>query len=233
MRDFPLATNAFVEAVRHGDLIAVRALLAAAPELASAARRATGESMVLPAIYKGRLDVAVLVAERTDLDAFEAAAVGAIPRLDALLGAEPSLVHARLANGWMMLHLAAFAGQASAVRRVLDAGANPNAAIADAMVNTPLHLAVTGIGNPTVIEILISRGALPNARASAGITPLHNAAARGTVALIDALLRLGADPTIRMDSDQTPAMVASAKGHTIVARRLRDAGRKGTAAATA
>lgn len=226
MREFPLATHAFVEAVRHGDLVAVRALLQAAPELVSAARKMTGESIVLPAVFRRRLDVAVLVAERTELDAFEAAAVGCIPRLVALLETNPAIIRERMSNGWTIAHLAAFAGQSVALRRVLDAGADPSATVRDAMANTPLHLAVTGVCNPTVIELLVRRGASPNARAASGITPLHNAASRGAAQAVDLLLHLGADPAAHMDTGQTPAMIASAKNHTIIARRLRDAERR-------
>jgi len=226
VREYPLATHAFVEAVHCGDIVAVRALLAAAPELVSAARKMTGESIVLPAVFRRRLDVAVLVAERTELDAFEAAAVGCIPRLVALLETNPTIVRERMANGWTIAHLAAFAGQSVALRRVLDAGADPNASVRDAMANTPLHLAVTGVCNPTVIELLVRRGATPNARAASGITPLHNAASRGAAQAVDTLLRLGADPASHMDTGQTPAMIASAKNHTIIARRLRDAERR-------
>jgi uncharacterized protein len=232
LREYPLATHAFVEAVRCGVLVAVRALLAAAPELVAAARKMTGESIVLPAVYRRRLDVAVLVAERTELDAFEAAAVGCIPRLVALVDANPSIVRERMSNGWTIAHLAAYAGQSSALRRLLDAGADPNAPVRDAMGNTPLHLAVTGVGNPTVIELLINRGASPNARAASGITPLHNAASRGAAQLIDLLLRHGADPAAHMDTGQTPAMVASAKNHALLSRRLRDAERRAAAVVT-
>src|SRR5215475_552624 len=105
VREFPLATHAFVEAVRHGDIVAVRALLQAAPELVPAARKMTGESIVLPAVFRRRLDVAVLVAERTELDAFEAAAVGCIPRLVTLLESNPAIVRERMANGWTIAHL--------------------------------------------------------------------------------------------------------------------------------
>jgi Ankyrin repeats (3 copies) len=230
LREFPLATHAFVEAVRCGDIVAVRALLTAAPELVSAARKMTGESIVLPAVYRRRLDVAVLVAERTELDAFEAAAVGCIPRLVTLLDSNPTIVRERMPNGWTITHLAAFAGQASALRRLLDAGGDPHASVRDAMANTPLHLAVTGVCNPTVIELLIRRGATPNARAASGITPLHNAASRGAAAAVELLLRLGADPAAHMDTGQTPAMIASAMNHTIIARRLRDAERRAMAA---
>jgi ankyrin repeat protein len=81
-----------------------------------------------------------------------------------------------------------------------------------------------------VIELLVRRGATPNARAASGITPLHNAASRGAAPAVEALLRLGADPSAHMDTGQTPAMIASAKNHTIIARRLRDAERRGLAA---
>jgi uncharacterized protein len=229
LREYPLATHSFVEAVRCGDVVAVRALLAAAPELVAAARKLTGESIVLPAVYRCRLDVAVLVAERTELDAFEAAAVGCIPRLVSLLDVTPTIVRERMPNGWTIAHLAAFAGQSTALRQILDAGGDPNATVRDAMANTPLHLAVTGVVNPSVIELLIRRGATPNARAASGITPLHNAASRGAATAIELLLRFGADPSAHMDTGQTPAMIASAKNHTIIARRLRDAERRAAA----
>jgi len=52
LREYPLATHAFVEAVRCGDIVAVRALLAAAPELVPAARKMTGESIVRRAVFR-------------------------------------------------------------------------------------------------------------------------------------------------------------------------------------
>jgi uncharacterized protein len=147
-----------------------------------------------------------------------------------LLETTPTIVRQRMENGWTIAHLAAFAGQSVALRRVIDAGADPNATVRDAMANTPLHLAVTGVCNPSVIELLVRRGAMPNARAASGITPLHNAASRGLAQAIEVLLRLGADPAAHMDTGQTPAMIASAKNHTIIARRLRDAERRSVAA---
>jgi uncharacterized protein len=219
-----MVVDALMDAVKCGDLVALRALLTAAPHLVRAARSATGESPVLVAVYRGRVDIALFVGARTELDFFEAAAVGHVGRLAECLLEDPSNVSART-EGWTALHLAAMAGQPATCKALLDVGADPNAVSANNMESTPLHTAVGGATNVAVVELLVAHGASVTARAAGGVTPLHNAASKGALAITDTLIDHGADPTVQMNTGQTPAMIATAKGHTQLARRLRTAER--------
>jgi ankyrin repeat protein len=94
-------------------------------------------------------------------------------------------------GGYTPLHLASEAGEAEAVRVVLDAGAN-----ARAMTTTgagAIHLAAAA-GRPDVITALLQRGADVNARDGyAGRTPLMFATAGSRLEAMQALLKAGAD----------------------------------------
>ncbi|HWZ61346.1 MAG TPA: ankyrin repeat domain-containing protein [Gemmatimonadaceae bacterium] len=218
--------EALIDAVRCGDLVALRALLTVAPHVVGEARTTTGKSQILSAVARGRLDVASLLAQHVDaLDVFEAAAVGHSTRLAAVLDDTPANITAFSVDGWTALHLAAFAGQIASTRRLLDAGSDANIISANSMASAPLHTATSGAAAPAVVSLLLERGAHPSGRAAGGITPLHNAAARGVTAVADLLLAHGADPAALMETGQSPAMIAAAKGHSLLARRIRDAER--------
>src|SRR5262245_37885234 len=76
-----------------------------------------------------------------------------------------------------MLRRAARAGDASGCRRALEAGARPDATSVWARI-TPLHLGALG-GHATVVRLVMSAGANPNARTRRGSTPLLLAAQGG------------------------------------------------------
>lgn len=98
------------------------------------------------------------------------------------------------------LHKAAYYNQKSTVRRLLNAGANPNARItavgwyvmygsvnkirADMHGMTPLHMAVVGDARKVAIaEQLLEAGANPNAKSYAGDTPMKIVERSGSGAL--------------------------------------------------
>ncbi len=67
-----------------------------------------------------------------------------------------------------------------------------------------LHVAVA-VGELGVARLLLDRGADPNVRSLAGLTPLHYAAKHGYEALASLLLKRGADPSIHdTQYDATP-----------------------------
>ena len=89
------------------------------------------------------------------------------------------------------LHNAARSGDLSAVKMLLEAGADPDAR--GRRGATPLHEAAYN-DNLAVVEALLAAGADPDARGRRGATPLHEAAYNDNPAIVKALLTAGADP---------------------------------------
>jgi hypothetical protein len=111
-------------AIGAGDVERARAILGEDPALATS-RDEEGVSALMRARY--RLDRALVEAVKrfvADLDVFEAAALGDLDRLTELLDADPSLANARSGDGFTVLHLAAFFGQAEAATLLLERGAD-------------------------------------------------------------------------------------------------------------
>ncbi len=84
--------------------------------------------------------VDLLLDHGAPLDVFAAAVLGRADTIDALIAADPSLVHARGAGGYTPLHLAAWNGEADAAALLLDAEADVDAR--NGRGETPLALAV-------------------------------------------------------------------------------------------
>lgn len=151
-------------------------------------------------------------AERPTLrdDLLEAARVGDVAAVSALLGAGAD-VNAARGDGITALHLAAEHGHAGVARPLLDAGAAVGSGTRIGSY-TPLHLAARG-GHADVVALLLEAGADPVAPTTNSLaTALHLAAAavRGHEA-VAALLRHGADPNAREASaGQTPLIFAAA-----------------------
>jgi ankyrin repeat protein len=110
-------------------------------------------------------------------------------------------------RGITPLHLAAAARESTA-QLLLDAGARVD--LADERGQTALHWAATD-AQPTMIALLVARGAKVNARDRDGRTPLYLAAAEeGHSSAIVELLRRGADANASDMMHVTPLHVASA-----------------------
>lgn len=111
------------------------------------------------------------------------------------------------------LHIASRKGHADVVELLLRNNAASN--LQDDEGNTPLHYAA----NMQTAQVLLSstyrtNPNIPNRR---GLTPLHVAAAGGSVGIVDLLIRNGAQHDIMDDQGQTAFHVAAANGHTSVA----------------
>jgi len=181
-------------------------------------------SPILDALYRGDSDTAErLGADASQLDVFEAAALGRTDRLRDVLENDPEAVRGWSSDGFMPLHLAAFFGHADAVALLLDRDADPGIVSRHQFVNvTPLHSAVAheGAADHETARVLLEHGAPASARAEQGFTPLHSAAANGDRPMVELLLEHGADRSARTDDGRTPRALAEEGGYTEVAELL-------------
>lgn len=190
------------------------------------------EQSLLHRIAKGRPDlvfdwVAVgLSADSADLAGVPlirwCAYYGDVSAVRYLLGQGVSLE--RLGDN-LDLNGAAFHGHWQLCEFLIEQGADPNATLPETL-ETPLHAALTkreSVRHERVVQVLLSAGAEPNRYShpgvetaafmrdvrTAGETPLHRAAAFGTLRTIMQLLDAGADPQARDAHGDSPLSWAS------------------------
>ena len=214
------APDRLFNAIQTGDGPLVASLLDAHPEWLSG-RDAGGNSPLLTALYYQEPDIAAALVKRgCEVNLWEAAALGDVTRLQAVLTSEPAGLHQHSHDGWTALHLAAHFGRLEAVRFLLARGADVHARSKNDLDNHPLHAALAG-RSAEVTRALLDAGADPNSAEHGGYTPLHQAAENGALAVIRLLLERGAVPTPKDDQGRTPLDLAEAKGHAEAAEILR------------
>jgi ankyrin repeat protein len=208
-------------AVKGGDGARVRELLAADPSLADA-RDESGVSVLMLSQYHGAHDATKAIhAARGPLDVFEAAMLGDVDTLHALLHDDPTILDARSPDDATALHFAAFFAQPETARLLVDHGADVHAVSPTFGNVTPLHSAAAG-GSAEIVHLLLEADADQNARQNGGFTALHAAAQNGDVAMARDLLDHGADVDAATDDGRTALAIAEEQGHEELAALLRE-----------
>lgn len=206
-------------AIKAGDLVRVEELLAHDPALANARDERDMSAVLTAAYWQQPPIVSALLARGPQLSFHEAAAVGATRGLFRALADNPELLDAYAADGFTALGLASFFGHAEAVALLLARGANPNRASANDMHVAPLHSAAAG-NHLSIVQMLLDRGADPQATQEGGFTALHSAAQNGRADIVELLLAHGARPDAMTDDGKTPRDLALEEGHGGVAELL-------------
>ena len=97
------------------------------------ARDASGASAILVAAYNMKPDVVnALVELGAPVDIFEASVLGKVDRIEEILKSSPARVSEHAPDGFTPVALAAFFGQPAAVKALIAAGADVNAAAKNA-----------------------------------------------------------------------------------------------------
>ncbi|SDY00761.1 ankyrin repeat domain-containing protein [Paenibacillus sp. CF384] len=161
-------------------------------------------------------------------DIFQAARLGEVSQLLAILTAHPELANTENEDGLTPLGFAAHFGNKDAVQALLDNGAAVNA-ISHSKVsyipsNTALHAAIAGERNVHVISLLLSNQAQATILDSNGHTALHTAAFHDdNEEIIRLLLAHGADIHALTEDGKTASSIATEQGNHRVAALLQRA----------
>jgi ankyrin repeat protein len=221
------------EFLKTGDADGLRRLLEQTPAT-SESRDASGISLLMHSLYRGRRDLAKLIASKKKaLDIFEASSLGRLDRLKdcirdaAAIGShsidshsiDSHSIDSHSRDGFTALHFACFFGQPESARLLIENGAAVDAVATNPMQVMPLHSAASA-RNLEAARLLLEHGAPVDARQHGGWTPIHAAAQNGDRPMVELLLKHGADPNLTNDDGKTPAMVAKEKGHTEIAALL-------------
>ena len=141
-----------------------------------------------------------------------------VPELVDYLLQRKARVNTRNRNGETALSIAAYTGNFSQVKRLIDAGAEVNfygwAPLAYAAYN----------GHLEIVDYLLKRGAEINAKTQNGSTALFFAARFGHIEVVKLLLRNKADATVANENGETAVDWALKSDNTDIEALLRDAG---------
>lgn len=216
-------TDKFLDAIRKGDVTRIDQLLKDNPRLAET-REKNGVSAIFLALFRGSKPAALAIAsKKSELDIFEASALGHLEQLKRLLSGEPYLVDSYSPDGFTALALAAYLGQKESAEYLLEKRADLNAIANNETGYTPLTGAVSQNHNE-IAKILVKKGAQVNHSYEGGFTPLMHAAYAGNVELVSFLLQNGADPKAKNGEGKTPLTFALEKNDSQIIELLKETG---------
>jgi ankyrin repeat protein len=180
-----------------------------------------GESLYRFALFHGHAAAAEAIKANGALGLHDAALVGDVARLAALLKAAPWAIDLLSPDGWTALHLAGFFGSDAALEQLLSLGANARIMGRAFEQNLAIHAACAGrrLGRQAFARLVAATGD-PDALQKQGYTALMIAAGNGFEAAVDVLLAAGADRTLKQAEGKSAADFARERGHDELARRL-------------
>lgn len=200
------------DAIKAGNVDELKRIAHADPAMLKA-RDASGASAILTAAYNMKPDVVnALIELGAPVDLFEAAVLGKVDRIEEILKASPSRASDYSPDGFSAVALAAFFGQPAAVKALIAAGADVNAAAKNPLKVAAIHAAVAG-RNMDVIKAVLAAGADVNAAQQQGFRPIHEAGNNANRTLAELLLVHGADPSLKSDDGKSAIDLARDKGH--------------------
>ena len=139
----------------------------------------------------------------------DAARMGDLARVKALLQENPALVSSAAFDGWTPLDEAADSGYFAMAKLLVARGADVNVRTKGG--RSPLYLAAMH-GHGAIVKLLLERGADANLKDENGVTPLHLAAWDDYLDVAKLLLAHGAAVNARDKNGETPLDWAKERG---------------------
>ena len=216
-------TQLFFDAIRAGDLAAVRTLLDQDGALLNG-KNVQSQSPVLFSIYNRQKEIRdFLVSHGAVLELHEAAAAGHLARVKELLEKDAALARSYSPDGFPVVALAAVFGNFEVAKYLHAKGADINAAATNGSGYNALTGAVTS-GHTEIVKWLLENGAEANYRYSNNYSPLLNAAANGHLEILKLLQAHGADLHAKTSDGKNALAYAEERKHEAVAEYLRAQG---------
>jgi ankyrin repeat protein len=212
-------TQLFFDAIRCGDLGAVRALVDQDPGLLNA-KNEQSQSPVLFSIYNRQKEICDFFRSRgTELALPEATAAGDLARVKELVEKDDSLARSYSPDGFPLLALAAVFGHFEVAKYLYSKGGEISAAATNGSGYNALTGAVAS-GHAEIVKWLLENGADANYRYANGYSPLLTAAANGHLEILKTLLAHGADLHAKSGEGKSARAYAEERGHNEVAAFL-------------
>ncbi len=207
------------EYIESGDSFAMDNLLHNNPSLASQQTSHDISPLLLACYYQKHQLIKIILKHIDTVDIYEAAAVGLLNEITAIVEANPSSLSSYSNHGFTALGMACHFGNEEIVHYLLLKGADPNQTSNNGYNVNPLYTAISS-NFEAIAKLLVEGGAEVNIIQAGNLTPLHAAAQNGNIEMLILLLENGANVLIKDDNGQTPADFAEAKGHHEIAKIL-------------
>src|SRR5262249_10961308 len=212
-------TQLFFDAIRCGDVGAVRALLDQEPSRLEA-KNHQSQSPVLLSIYNRQKEIFDFLCSRgAQFELHEAAAAGDMARVKEFVEQDGTLAKSYSPDGFPVLALAAVFGHFEVAKYLKQKGGDVNAAATNGSGYNALTGAVAS-GHAEIVKWLLENGAEANYRYANGYSPLLTAAASGHLGIVKMLLARGADLQAKSHEGKNALNYAEERNHQEMAAFL-------------
>jgi ankyrin repeat protein len=162
-----------------------------------------GASLLMISFYFRNAELSdYILSQRSPLDIYESVIAGDLASTKKYLSANKELVNKHSKDGFTPLGFAAFFGRPDVASFLLREGADPNIASSNDFKVAPIHSSVAA-KNLEITQMLLDRGANPNAQQQNDVTPLQGAAHNNSLDIVRALLNAGAIKDMKTKDGKT------------------------------